>query len=126
MKEESQRAGRSPAEPRRWKASGDKPSGSQDQRLRIQFELTAAMLKEVDELVERGAFESRRDLFNSAYDLLQWAIEETTKGRLIAAVDEESGIYTAIHLPALAAVRRRIRKPRELRPVRPAALRSAR
>lgn len=47
---------------------------------------------------------TKKDLFNQALTLLEWAAKERKTGRIIASVDETNEQYKQVLLPALERV----------------------
>lgn len=69
--------------------------------VRIQFELPEGKVKELEEMMRIGGVQTRKDLFNNALTLLQWAIREKLSGKIIASVDEENKRYKELLMPIL-------------------------
>ncbi len=82
------------------------------ERVRVQFEMTNDRLTELDQLKYRGKFESRRELFNAAFELLDWAVEQAEKGRDIASlnIDDNDTTHHIFALPVLLRLQRNARK----------------
>lgn len=70
---------------------------------RIQFELSEERLNELESLMEETGVRTKKDLFNNALTLLEWAIAERKAGRIIASVDEKENKYKEIVMPVLSA-----------------------
>jgi hypothetical protein len=70
---------------------------------RIQFELSEEKLNELESLMEETGVRTKKDLFNNALTLLEWAIAERKAGRIIASVDEKENKYKEIVMPVLSA-----------------------
>jgi hypothetical protein len=77
---------------------------SQDNR-RIQLELSAERVTELERLMAECDIHTRVDLINTAICVLEWAIEERKNGRIIASVDETNMRYKELMIPAFSAVR---------------------
>jgi hypothetical protein len=73
--------------------------------VRIQFELPEEKVRELESLMGDAQITTKKDLFNNALTLFEWAIQEYKKGRTIASVDEHNKKYKELVMPALAAVR---------------------
>jgi hypothetical protein len=73
--------------------------------IRLQFEVPEDRFEELKDLMGRCRISSQKDLFNSALTLLEWAVEERSKGRIIASVDEPNMKYKELAMPALEAVK---------------------
>ena len=72
--------------------------------VRIQIELPEEKVKELDNLMRVAQISTRKDLFNNALTLFEWAIEERKSGRSIASVDENNKRYKELVMPTLSAV----------------------
>jgi len=73
-------------------------------KTRIQFDLPENKVKELDDLMAATDSETRRELFNNALTLLQWAIQQRQLGYEIGAyhrIDKDLHILT---MPALSNV----------------------
>lgn len=73
---------------------------------RIQFDLSEEKVRELERLMEVTEIVTRKDLFNTALTLLQWAAKEKAIGRTIASVDEPTNRYKELVMPALVAAAR--------------------
>ena len=71
---------------------------------RIQFELSEDRNKELEALMEKTGTRTKKDLFNNALTLLEWAVKEKRSGRIIASVDEREKKFKEIVMPALENV----------------------
>lgn len=74
---------------------------------RIQLELPQDRVEELDELMEAAGLTTRKDLFNQALSLFQWALRQRQAGRTIASVDEAQHRYTELLMPGLETGARR-------------------
>ena len=72
--------------------------------VRIQLDLPEEQVKELDALMEKTKLSTRKELFNNALTLLQWAVKAKQAGRVIASLDEESGKAKELVMPALENV----------------------
>jgi hypothetical protein len=72
--------------------------------VRIQFELPSEKVKELEALMRETRITTRKDLFNNALTLLEWAIQEKRGGKKIASVDENNKRYKELVMPILEAV----------------------
>jgi hypothetical protein len=68
---------------------------------RVQLDLTSDQLLELEALMDRLGIKTKKDLFNNALMLLDWAARERQAGRIIASVDEQQDRYKQVMLPAL-------------------------
>lgn len=69
---------------------------------RIQFELDELGVKHLEKLRQVTNVATRKDLLNNAVTLLEWAIKEKQKGRVIASIDEKNERYKEIEMPVLS------------------------
>jgi hypothetical protein len=76
----------------------------EDLMVRIQFELPEEKVKELEAIMKEAQITTRKDLFNNALTLFEWAVQERRSGRTIASVDEHNKKYKELVMPALAAV----------------------
>lgn len=74
--------------------------------VRIQFDVDAGRIEEIDEAMRRAGLKTRRELFDHALTLMEWAIDESLKGRQIATIDEASGRFQLVMMPALRSAMR--------------------
>ena len=71
---------------------------------RVQLVLPAERVRMLDQLAAEAGLATRKDLFNNALTLLNWAVREVRRGRVIASVDETTQRFTELHIPMLDAV----------------------
>lgn len=71
---------------------------------RVQLVLPADRVRMLDQLAAEAGLTTRKDLFNNALTLLNWAVREVRRGRVIASVDETTQRFTELHTPMLDAV----------------------
>ncbi|MES2038518.1 MAG: hypothetical protein V4495_11800 [Pseudomonadota bacterium] len=72
---------------------------------RIQFDLPDTKVAALDQIMAEGGIKTRKELFNNALSLLEWAIKQRKTGRIIAAVDEKSESYRELSMPILENIR---------------------
>jgi len=72
--------------------------------IRIQLDLPEDQVKELDELMSETKIVTRKDLFNNALTLFQWAAKAKRAGRIVASLDEETGTARELVMPALENV----------------------
>lgn len=73
--------------------------------VRIQLELPEEQVEALDLLSEQLGIRTRKELFNNALTLLEWAVQERKAGRFIASVDEDQTRLREILLPVLQSVK---------------------
>ena len=71
--------------------------------VKIQFDLPAKRVEEIEKLMELTRTATRKDYFNNALTLLEWAIRERYMGNTIASVDEQKGKIKELVMPILNA-----------------------
>lgn len=69
--------------------------------LRIQFEIDEKIIAELETRMRKVGVCTKRELFNLAISVFEWAANERMKGRLIASVDPETSRYQQVLVPAL-------------------------
>jgi hypothetical protein len=69
---------------------------------RVQLDLPTEKVEQLDRLAAEVGFATRKDLFNNALTLLQWAVKESRRGRAIASVDQANERFTELHMPFLS------------------------
>lgn len=72
--------------------------------VRIQLDLPEEQVAELDELMKETNIVTRKDLFNNALTLFQWAVKAKRSGNIVAALDEEKGTAKELVMPALENV----------------------
>ena len=77
-----------------------------NKKVEIRIEISTERLKEIDDMMEQAGFVTRRDLFNNSFSLLQWVIEETKKGNVIASVNEKEELYKPLHMSAIEYIQK--------------------
>jgi len=69
--------------------------------VRIQLDFQADYVKELDDLMRETKIVTRKDLFNNALTLFQWAAKAKRAGRIVASLDEKTGTARELVMPAL-------------------------
>ncbi len=72
--------------------------------VRIQLDLPADKVQELEVLMEQAKISTKKDLINNALTLLEWAINERKTGRVIASINEKTMLYKELVMPILSAV----------------------
>lgn len=76
-----------------------------EKMVRIQFEIPTSNFKDLEKLMEEAGIKTKSELLNNALSLLEWAINQRKRGRLIAAVDEENSRYQELLMPVFSRIR---------------------
>jgi hypothetical protein len=74
--------------------------------LKIQFDLDERVIRGIEAKMARAGVHTKREMFNLALSLLDWAVDERTQGRIIASVDPATERYNQVVLPALENLRK--------------------
>jgi hypothetical protein len=72
--------------------------------VRIQLELPEERVEELDKLMKAVDLRTRKDLFNNALTLLEWAVNERKAGRVVASIDDETHRIKELVMPVLESV----------------------
>jgi hypothetical protein len=80
----------------------NRDSDMQDTKTRVQLDLAPPQMERLNWLMNACDLETRKDLVNTALSLLEWAVVEVRKGRVIASVDKEAKHIVELTMPALA------------------------
>jgi hypothetical protein len=70
-------------------------------KTRIQIDLSTKEVERMNLVMDRCELESRKDLFNNALTLLEWAIHEVSQGFRIASVNDHNKERTILSMSAL-------------------------
>lgn len=73
-----------------------------DQKVRFQLDLSPGQATRFDQLVIDCELGSRKELFNAAMTLFNWAVQEVQKGRRVASYDEKTDEVEKVHFLALS------------------------
>lgn len=74
---------------------------------RLQFDVSESMLQEIEDMMEVSGMASRKELFNSAITLWQWAIEQVRRDREIVSANKERDDFEILRIPTLEAARKK-------------------
>jgi hypothetical protein len=74
---------------------------------RVQFDLLPHRLAELDQLMEFCDLNSRKDLFDNAMTLFEWAVHEVRAGRAVASYDRNADHVEIVRFPVLDNAARR-------------------
>jgi len=72
--------------------------------VRIQLDLPEERVRELDALMAELGISTRKELFNNALTLLEWAASEKRADRIVASVDEAKRKFKELVMPALERV----------------------
>jgi len=71
---------------------------------RFQLDLTANELDSIERWSTFAGFRTKREFFNNAFTLFQWAAKQVMLGRTICAMNETTGEVRHLEMPALTAI----------------------
>jgi len=69
--------------------------------VRIQLDIPDDRVKELDALMEDTGVATRKELFNNALALFDWAVRERALGHIIASVNEDEKKMKELMMPSL-------------------------
>ena len=69
--------------------------------MRIQLEMNDDRVREIEKLMDDRGIKTKKDLFNNALSLFEWALGEIKAGKIIASVDEKQDKYKQVIMPVL-------------------------
>jgi len=72
--------------------------------MRLQLDLTDARVAQLDRIMEEADLSTRKELFNNALSMFEWAVKEVKRGNVIASINEKDGKYRELHMPSLSSV----------------------
>jgi hypothetical protein len=82
---------------------------------RVQFDVLPARLADFDRLMTLCDLKTRKDLFDNAITLLEWAVNEVVlNGRKVASYDSGADDVQIVRLPVLENAARKAVRPVEL------------
>jgi hypothetical protein len=76
------------------------------QKTRVQLDMSPNELQRLNWVMEVCDLGTRKELFNVALTLLEWAVKETNDGRRIASFDDRTNDRLILSMPALSAASR--------------------
>ena len=74
--------------------------------VRMQFDFTEDRVKELEAMMAKCDISTRKELFNNALTVLEWALEESEHGHEIAAIDRKEKQFFALRMPILMQARK--------------------
>lgn len=75
--------------------------------VRLQFEVTEEKSKSLDELMATCGITTKKELFNYALTLLEWAIEEKELGHDIASINKDENQLYTLKMPIFSRINKR-------------------
>ena len=71
-------------------------------KTRLNIDLSEHQIAVLEDLMRVGGVATKKDLFNNALTLLEWAMREVHNRRIIASVDEKNERYREFQMPILS------------------------
>lgn len=81
---------------------------------RIQIELTDEEYEHIENLMEKCGFTKKKDYFNTALSLLEWALDEVAEGNQVVSYNEDSHRIREVLLPAFSKIRKASEKKKNI------------
>jgi len=72
---------------------------------RIQIELSEEEVAQIDQLMMLTGIRTRKEYFNNALTLMEWAINEKRVGHGIASIEDSTQSFRELVMPALQKVK---------------------
>ena len=69
--------------------------------VRIQIDLDESRVRELDLLMKVCDIATRKELFNNALTLFEWAVTAVREGRTIASLNEQEQKFRELEMPVL-------------------------
>lgn len=77
---------------------------------RLQFEVSSSRLQELEILMRKCDISTKKELFNNALTLFEWAVSESESGSKIASINDQQKKVKELQMPPLAAATRSCHK----------------
>ena len=74
--------------------------------IRLQIELDESKMQEMESIMQECGIRTKKEFFNIAFTLFEWAVNKRKSGSEIVAVNPEAGKYVELNMPALSNVRK--------------------
>lgn len=72
---------------------------------RLQIDVTDTQVSDLEQLMKECDISTKKELFNNALTLFEWAVRERKRNRIIAGIDEAAERYHELHMPVLDRIR---------------------
>jgi metal-responsive CopG/Arc/MetJ family transcriptional regulator len=73
--------------------------------IRVQLDMPEERVKDLENIMAKTGVSTRKDVFENALALFEWAVNERMSGRKIASLDEKEDGFRELLMPALASVK---------------------
>jgi hypothetical protein len=81
---------------------------------RVQFDLAPQRISELDELIVLCDLKTRKDLFDNAMTLFEWAVHEVMSGNEVSSYNRSTDHVEVIRLPVLENAARKSKSHRKV------------
>lgn len=71
---------------------------------RVQIELPTDRVEALDRLAAEAGLATRKELVSNALTLLEWAVKQVRRGRVLASIDDEEGRMIELNMPFLSSL----------------------
>ncbi|MFM0367881.1 hypothetical protein [Paraburkholderia aspalathi] len=72
--------------------------------VRIQFDVAEDQWEEMKALMDKCGMDTRKELFNNAYALLDWAVRERARGNVIASINDKTKQVKELEMPIFGRI----------------------
>ncbi len=72
--------------------------------VRIQLELPESQVRKIEKLMDKSGTKTKKDFFNNALSVLEWAIDERENNRTVASINEAENSYKELNMPILSHI----------------------
>jgi hypothetical protein len=76
---------------------------------RLQIDILQSQLEELDRLRKHGGLRSKRELFDTAFTLLKWAVKKKAQGVAVGSMNSD-GTFVELEMPFLEECAASVRK----------------
>ena len=68
---------------------------------RLQIDVRPALMTRFNRLLALGELSTQRELLDTSVTVLEWAVNQRLKGRIVGSLDDSSGIFRELQMPYL-------------------------
>ena len=73
-------------------------------KMRIQIEINDEERDAIDALILKAGLKTKKELFNNALAIFEWALNEKKNGRSIASIDKDNEVIRELLMPTLSRI----------------------
>lgn len=77
---------------------------------RVQLDFNEEFFEELELLQKETNFSTRKELFDNAFTLFQWALDEVKKGNKVGSFNDGEDDFTEIMMPVFNKIKRKSSK----------------